>query len=77
MGQWDGQQETWYLVRVRHFTPQARVDLAAENVHGLRWFTREQIARQEVTFSPRDLVVQLDRVLREGIPSAPHAIPAL
>lgn len=39
MSGWEGQWDTWYLVRVGHFTPAPRVDLAAEAVHGVRCFS--------------------------------------
>lgn len=39
MGAWDGQTDTTFLVRVKNFEPQPRVDLEAEGIHGLRWFS--------------------------------------
>ena len=77
MQDWDGQSETWYLVRTRHFTPAPTIDLEAEHVHGVRWFSREEIAAGDVVFSPRDLNVQLERVLSDGVPECPYEIPAL
>ena len=77
MTDWDGQAETWYLVRTPHFAPAPTIDLKAEHVHGVRWFSRREIATGAVVFSPRDLSTQIERVLRDGVPAQPHAIPAL
>lgn len=77
MTRWDGQAETTYLVRVQDFEPAPRVDLLAEGIDGVRWFSRAEIAAGEVVFSPRDLHAQLERWDREGTPSAPIDIPAL
>ncbi len=73
----DGQSDVTYLVRAPRFEPRPRVDLVAENVHGLRWFSPREVADGEVRFSPRDLAEQLDRVLRHGVPEHPPEIPAL
>ena len=77
MKHWDGQTEVTYLVRAARFEPRPRVDLAAENVHGIRWFSLTELAAEQGIFSPRDLATQLARVLAEGVPDAPHEIPAL
>jgi 8-oxo-dGTP diphosphatase len=77
MPDWDGQTDVTYLVRTARFTPRPRVDLPAENVHGLRWFSPVEVAAGVVTFSPRDLGEQLTRVLTEGVPHRPREIPAL
>lgn len=77
MSQWDGQTDVTYLVRSPRFEPHPRVDLPAENVHGMRWFSPAEVAAGVVTFSPRDLSEQLTRVLTEGVPARPREIPAL
>ena len=77
MAEWDGQTEVTYLVRTPRFEPRPRVDLLAENVHGIRWFAPHEVTAGDVTFSPRDLSAQLTRVLAEGVPDVPHEIPAL
>jgi 8-oxo-dGTP pyrophosphatase MutT (NUDIX family) len=77
MPQWDGQTDVTYLVRTPRFHPRPRVDLAAENVHGLRWFSPAELAAGVVTFSPRDLSEQVTRILAEGVPDHPRDIPAL
>ena len=53
------------------------VDLRAENVHGLGWFSPAEVSAGAVTFSPRDLGEQLSRTLAEGVPPVPREIPAL
>jgi 8-oxo-dGTP pyrophosphatase MutT (NUDIX family) len=73
----DGQTDVTYLVRARRFDPRPRVDLVAENVHGLRWFSPDEIAAAVVTFSPRDLGTQVATVLAEGVPDRPRDIVAL
>ena len=77
MSQWDGQTDVTYLVRSPRFEPKPRVDLLAENVHGMRWFSPAEVTAGVVTFSPRDLSEQLARVLVEGVPTRPREIPAL
>jgi 8-oxo-dGTP diphosphatase len=77
MSGWDGQTDVTYLVRTVHFEPRPRVDLLAENVHGLRWFSPAEVVAGVVTFSPRDLAAQLATVLHEGVPDVPREIAAL
>jgi 8-oxo-dGTP pyrophosphatase MutT (NUDIX family) len=77
MTEWDGQTDVTYLVRTPHFEPRPRIDLLAENVHGIRWFSPADVAQGVVTFSPRDLREQLNTVLTEGVPHLPRDIPAL
>lgn len=77
MSDWDGQTDHTYLVRTAHFEPHPRVDLLAENVHGIRWFSPAEVMAGVVTFSPRDLADQLATVLCEGVPSLPRDIAAL
>lgn len=77
MPEWDGQTDLTYLVRAPRFEPRPRVDLLAENVRGLRWFSPSELARGVVTFSPTDLSEQLDLVLAEGVPPRPREMPTL
>lgn len=77
MAGWDGQTDTCFLVRVRHFEPKPQVDLAGENVHGVRWFARAEVDTGAVVFSPRDLSEQLSVVLSRGVPPQPPEIAAL
>jgi hypothetical protein len=48
--------------------PQPRVVLADETVHGVRWFTRAELAQGAVSFSPRDLADQVESVLANRAP---------
>ncbi len=77
MASWDGQTDVTYLVRASRFEPTPRVDLVAENVHGVRWFSPGDLAAGVVTFSPRDLHEQVARVASEGLPAEVPDIPAL
>ena len=77
MTDWDGRTDVTYLVRAAHFEPRPRVDLLAENVHGVRWFSPDEVTDEVVTFSPRDLPKQLALVLADGVPDVPREIPAL
>ncbi|WP_159081526.1 NUDIX hydrolase [Nocardioides sediminis] len=77
MEHWDGQTDVTYLVRAARFEPRPRVDLAAEGVHDVRWFSPAEVAAGVVTFSPRDLHAQLSTVLGDGVPHGPRDIAAL
>lgn len=77
MRAWDGQRDLTFLVRVPWFEPRPRVDLRSENVHAVRWFSAAEVAVGHVTFSPRDLHVQLGRVLRDGVPPVVPTIEPL
>ena len=77
MTDWDGQTDVTYLVRTAHFEACPRIDLLAENVHGIRWFSPAEVAAGIVAFSPRDLRQQLDTVLAEGVPDIAREIRAL
>jgi len=77
MTHWDGQTDVTYLLRTPRFEPSPRVDLAAEGVHGVRWFSPAELADGVVTFSPRDLHQQVSRVLAEGVPDVVPEIPVL
>jgi len=50
-----GQRERCYLVRVEPFEPEPRIDLAAEHVTELRWWTPAEVARARAVFGPRSL----------------------
>ena len=50
-----GQRERVYLVRADAFEPQPRIDLAAEGVDDLRWWTLDEIEASSETFAPRRL----------------------
>ena len=66
---WGGQRERHYLVRTPLFDPAPEVDLAAENVDELRWFTLDELA--EVETAPRRLHALLRALFGEGLPAEP------
>ena len=76
-GAWDGQSETFYLVRTEAFEPSPHFSaeaLAAEYVTGLRWWTSAELAAagaDGVVFAPRALPSLLEPLRRGMVPSAP------
>jgi TDG/mug DNA glycosylase family protein len=70
---WDGrilrQRERIWLLRVAHHDPVPRVDLAAELVAAVRWWTPEELESATETLVPQRLP-QLLRELRENGPPA-------
>jgi 8-oxo-dGTP pyrophosphatase MutT (NUDIX family) len=74
-GRWDGQRERFYLVRSPAFEPRPRLsaaELQAENVVGMRWWTRAELrAARDVTFAPSRLAALLDELVRAGPSSGP------
>jgi 8-oxo-dGTP diphosphatase len=66
-----GQRERCYLVRTERFQPQPRIDLAAERVSGLRWWTAADLQRSEETFGPRRLPQLVAELLEQGPPPEP------
>ena len=49
------QHNSTYLVRVHTHEPTATVDLAAEGVRDVRWWSLDELASSDATFAPRDL----------------------
>ena len=49
------QAERYYLVRVEGHEPEPRVDLAPENVHGHRWWSREELDTTTERIAPPNL----------------------
>jgi G:T/U-mismatch repair DNA glycosylase/8-oxo-dGTP pyrophosphatase MutT (NUDIX family) len=49
------QANTTYLVRVREHEPRATVDLAAEGVADVRWWSRSELEATDARFAPPDL----------------------
>jgi ADP-ribose pyrophosphatase YjhB (NUDIX family) len=66
-----GQRERIYLVRAPTFEPQPRIDLAAEGVDAVRWWTLDEIAASDATFAPRRLANLLRELLERGPPPEP------
>lgn len=66
-----GQVERIYLVRAPAFEPAPRLDLAAENVVELRWWTLDELLASDAKFAPRRLPELLRDLLEHGPPPAP------
>ena len=67
---WGGQRERIYLVRVEPFEPAPGVDLAAEDVAEVRWWTADELAATDASFAPRSLP-RLICDLRDENPAEP------
>jgi ADP-ribose pyrophosphatase YjhB (NUDIX family) len=68
-GRWDGQTESYYLVRAPAFEPAPRLtweQLRAEYVTAVRWWTLDEIERSEELFAPRRLGELLRVLLGDG-----------
>jgi 8-oxo-dGTP pyrophosphatase MutT (NUDIX family) len=74
---WGGQVDHIHLVRVRHFPPAPRLtrrQLLDENVHDIRWWTRDELAGGGATFAPRALPALLTDLLQGTFPETPVAL---
>ena len=60
-----------YLVSSERFEPAPQIDLAAEHVTEVRWWTREELAQPAVVFGPRVLPQLMNDVLEHGPPPEP------
>jgi double-stranded uracil-DNA glycosylase len=69
MAGWGGQRERHYLVHTQAFEPRPEVDLAAENMHDVRWFSVAEL--QGVATVPTRLSTLLGDVLDHGPPDEP------
>jgi hypothetical protein len=65
------QRERIWLVEIPHHEPAPRVDLAAELVADVRWWTPEELGRTTETLVPRRLPELLDSLHTEGPPRSP------
>jgi TDG/mug DNA glycosylase family protein len=65
------QRERIWLVETPHHEPAPRVDLAAELVADVRWWTPEELGRTTETLVPRRLPELLDSLHTEGPPRSP------
>jgi GNAT superfamily N-acetyltransferase/ADP-ribose pyrophosphatase YjhB (NUDIX family) len=71
---YDGVLNDTFLIRTKHFTPAGSLsadELRAENVHALRWWTRDELAAYDGRLGPRNLPALLDRLLAGGPPTTP------
>ena len=72
----DGVINDFFLVRTASFTPRGALsddELAAEGLLGFRWWSPAELAGYDGPdlFGPRQLVVLLTALLRDGPPAAP------
>jgi len=61
-------------VRTEHFDPQpalSAAELAAENLHEIRWWPAQELREGCAYFAPRALPALLARLRDEGIPTTP------
>ncbi|MEU8225905.1 bifunctional GNAT family N-acetyltransferase/NUDIX hydrolase [Kribbella sp. NPDC048915] len=74
---YEGVLNDFYLIRTASFTPGGTLsaaELAAENVHELRWWTLDELDAATDRFAPRQLPALVRRLLTEGPPSVPTAV---
>jgi 8-oxo-dGTP pyrophosphatase MutT (NUDIX family) len=69
-----GQRERCYLVAVEAFDPEPRLDLAAEGVDDLRWWTVDEMESSTEVFGPRRLPALVRELLDRGPPLQPRLI---
>ncbi|HEY3183051.1 MAG TPA: NUDIX domain-containing protein [Gaiellaceae bacterium] len=65
------QRERVHLVRVDEHEPAPTIDLRAENVAGLGWWTLAELETASERLSPRELPELVRQVLRDGPPHEP------
>jgi TDG/mug DNA glycosylase family protein len=65
------QQDRIHLVRIVAHEPAPRVDLAAEGVANLRWWTLDELERTSSVLVPARLAEVMRDVLRDGPPREP------
>ena len=68
------QRERIWLVEIPDHEPAPRVDLTAELVADVRWWTPEELARTKETLVPRRLPELLDALRAEGPPAEPFDV---
>jgi 8-oxo-dGTP pyrophosphatase MutT (NUDIX family) len=71
---WQGrvyrQRERYYLVRVDEHEPAPTIDIAAEHVHDIRWWTLDELEASDERLTPRSLARHVHAVLEHGPPPA-------
>jgi double-stranded uracil-DNA glycosylase len=65
------QRERIYLVRVDDHEPAPTIDVAAEHVHDVRWWTLKELESTDEELVPRTLARRLHELLASGPPSEP------
>jgi 8-oxo-dGTP pyrophosphatase MutT (NUDIX family) len=72
---WQGriyrQRERYYIVRVDEHEPAPTIDMAAEHVHDIRWWTLDELEASDERLVPRSLARQVRALLEHGPPPAP------
>ena len=71
MGRILRQREHIHLVRVEQHEPAPTIDLRAEGVHEVRWWTLPELEAAEETLVPRRLPELLRELLECGVPAKP------
>jgi double-stranded uracil-DNA glycosylase len=71
MGRILRQREHIHLVRVERHEPAPTIDLRAEGVHEVRWWTLLELEAAEETLVPRRLPALLRELLECGVPAKP------
>ena len=69
MGRILGQREHIHLVRVEQHEPAPTIDMRAEGVHEVRWWTLPELEAAEETLVPRRLPDLLRELLEGGVPA--------
>jgi double-stranded uracil-DNA glycosylase len=65
------QRERIHLVRVAEHEPAPTIDLAAEHVHDVRWWTLMELEQTQEELVPRSLPERLRELLEHGPPPTP------
>jgi TDG/mug DNA glycosylase family protein len=66
------QRERYYLVRIDQHEPEPTIDIAAEHVYDIRWWTLAELdAAEPRHLVPRSLAQRLREILEQGPPPAP------
>jgi 8-oxo-dGTP pyrophosphatase MutT (NUDIX family) len=65
------QVERYYLVRVDSLEIAPQLDLASEDVHGIRWWSLAELGASGETFGPSRLPALLRELLEDGPPTEP------
>lgn len=74
LGEWDGQVERYYLLRVPAFDPVPALtwaELNAEYVTAVRWWTQAELEATVAEFAPRRLPELVRELIRHGPPAEP------
>ena len=65
------QPERIWLVRIERHEPAPTIDLAAEHVHDVRWWTLDELDATDETLVPKRLPALVRELLAHGPPQAP------